>query len=125
LVGESQALSLVGGEFSKRIARGMRTGRFNDQAAALSRLMSGTSAVRQTTISYELAGPDGVAWADEDDSLGQRGVGFLMRQTSCIGGGTPEMSRNVVSDRVLGMPRERTGDRDIAFRDVPKGPSSK
>jgi hypothetical protein len=28
------------------------------------------------------------------------------------------MARNVISERVLGMPRERTLDRDVAFRDV-------
>ena len=30
------------------------------------------------------------------------GTDFLMRQVSCIGGGTTEMARNVVSERVLG-----------------------
>jgi hypothetical protein len=32
------------------------------------------------------------------------------------------MARNVISERVLGMPRERTMDKDVAFKDVPKGP---
>ena len=48
------------------------------------------------------------------------GNDFLMRQVACIGGGTTEMARNVISERVLGMPRERTLDRDVAFRDVPR-----
>ena len=33
------------------------------------------------------------------------------------------MARNNVSERVLGMPREMTADKNIPFRDVPKGPS--
>ena len=60
------------------------------------------------------------AWADEDGDLVDCGTDFLMRQVSCIGGGTTEMARNVISERVLGMPRERTLDRDVAFRDVPR-----
>jgi hypothetical protein len=43
-----------------------------------------------------------------------------MRQATAIGGGTTEMARNVISERVLGMPRERTPDRDTPFRDVPR-----
>jgi len=31
------------------------------------------------------------------------------------------MARNVISERVLGMPREAALDRDVAFRDVPRG----
>jgi hypothetical protein len=47
-----------------------------------------------------------------------------MRQSSCIAGGTTEMSRNAISERVLGMPRERALDRDVPFRDVPRGGQS-
>ena len=44
-----------------------------------------------------------------------------MRQGGTIGGGTTEMARNVISERVLAMPRERRLDKDVPFRDVPRG----
>ena len=31
-----------------------------------------------------------------------------------------EIQRNIVSERVLKMPRERTGDTDKPFKDVPR-----
>jgi alkylation response protein AidB-like acyl-CoA dehydrogenase len=127
LLGEVRALELVGGALTQRIAEGIRTGRMTDQAAAITRLYSGTASVRISTVAFELAGSRGVAWAEDEDedALGQAGVLYLMRQASCIGGGTTEMSRNVISERVLGMPRERSGDRDVPFRDVPRSAANR
>jgi alkylation response protein AidB-like acyl-CoA dehydrogenase len=95
----------------------------SDQASGLARLFGGITATRRTTIGFELAGGAGAAWADDDGLLAHLGNDFLMRQVACIGGGTTEMARNVISERVLGMPRERTLDRDVPFRDVPRSAS--
>ena len=121
LVGESEMLKTVGAELNKRVAEGMRTGTWSDQSAAIGRLFHGADAERLGTIAFELAGASGGAWTDDDGRLAERGMDFLMRQVGSIGGGTTEMARNVVSERVLGMPREQTLDRDVAFRDVPRG----
>jgi alkylation response protein AidB-like acyl-CoA dehydrogenase len=119
LIGEAHALGLVGSSLTNHVANQIRSGATTDQAAAITRLYGGTSAVRNSTISFELAGASAVAWSEEEED-GESGIGFLMRQAACIGGGTTELSRNVISERVLGMPRERTVDRDTPFRDVPR-----
>ena len=81
--------------------------------------------MRSGSILFEIVGASGGAWDDDDGPLAERGVDFLMRQVGSIGGGTTEMARNVISERVLGMPRERSAEKGIAFRDVPRGPSSR
>lgn len=124
LIGEARMLDVVNEQLQDRIGRGVAAGLVNDQAAAIPRLFKGVVSARTRTIALELAGMAGAAWTADDGPLRERGVDFLMRQAGSIGGGTTEMARNVISERVLGMPRERAVDRDVPFRQVPRGPSA-
>jgi alkylation response protein AidB-like acyl-CoA dehydrogenase len=125
LIGEAHALSLATRALSSRVGRAIATGKVTDQAAALTRVMGGDTRIRTSSIESELAGSAGVAWDADDTRSETYGTGFLTRQAATIAGGTTEMSRNVISERVLGMPRERTGDKDIPFRDVPRSPGGR
>ena len=90
---------------SERITAGMGTGVFPENSAAIARLMTAVVQQRSNTIALELAGPNAAATLP-DDPWAEEGFNFLERQTSGIGGGTTEMARNNISERVLGMPRE-------------------
>jgi alkylation response protein AidB-like acyl-CoA dehydrogenase len=123
MVGEAHMLEVVGDELLKRVSEVMVSGRRSDQVAAVGRLFKGDSVNRIATLAFEVAGADGGSWPQEATGP-MAAVNFLMRQGGSIGGGTTEMARNVIAERVLGMPRERTQDRDVPFRDVPRsGPS--
>ncbi len=125
LVGEARMLALVRSAMEQRLGEGMRSGGLSDQASAIGRLFSGVVTARMASITFELAGSIGGTWTADDGAVANGGADFLMRQASCIGGGTTEMARNVISERVLGMPREPSLDRNVAFRDVPRGPGSR
>ena len=122
LVGEYRMLEIAVRQLQARLGDGIATGKMSDQAAAVGRLFTGLSNVRRASIAFEVAGSAGGVWSDDNGAASELGIQYLMRHAATIGGGTTEMAANVIAERVLGMPRERTVDRDVAFRDVPRGP---
>jgi alkylation response protein AidB-like acyl-CoA dehydrogenase len=63
-----------------------------------------------------LTGSSGVI--EDDDNLIRYGERYLSRQTAALGGGTTEIARNIIGERVLGFPREHAADRGVPFKDV-------
>jgi alkylation response protein AidB-like acyl-CoA dehydrogenase len=125
LIGQAEALSIVHGQLVERVRTGLETGYFPGPAGSLVRLYAGTAAVERANIALEIAGDEAVVW--DGDADGRYGVGYVKRQASCLGGGSTEMARNIISERILGMPREYAADHDVAFREVRRNamPSSR
>ena len=120
LIGEARVLTVVGEHLNRRMATGLAAGKLDPQSPAIGRLFSGVASARRATIALDLAGAVGGAWRDDEESPG---IAFLVRQTGSIGGGTTEIARNVIAERVLRMPRELSPDLDAPFREVPRGRS--
>jgi len=119
LVAEAHALDVVQRGLVQRVSAGMGNGAMPGQAAAITKLFSATSGVRKTEIALLLAGVDGVTWPDDERTVGRdAGEPFLQRQALCLAGGSNEIQRNIIAERVLGMPREWAADRDIPYKDV-------
>lgn len=123
LIGEARTGALVQRALVESVTRGMATGRLPHHAAAMTRLFGGTANARLAAIATELYGDAGVVWSPDEETSAQVGLGYLIRQAACIGGGTTEMARNVIAERLLGLPREHRADAG-AFRDVPRGPQA-
>ncbi len=117
LLGEARVLTKVHQALVGRIGTAIRTGKLPPPAGSIPRLSGGLLGVRLAVISLELAGERAVAW-EEGDPAADLGVTYLGRQGSCLGGGSTEMARNIISERVLGMPREPAPDKDLPFREV-------
>jgi alkylation response protein AidB-like acyl-CoA dehydrogenase len=123
LLGEAHALAAARSALADRVTVGMRAGVFPENSAALARLIGGVVQVRTTNIALDLAGANAAATLP-DDPWAEEGFNYLERQVAEIGGGTTEMARNNIAEKVLKMPREVSHDKNLPFRDVPKGPPS-
>ena len=119
LLGEASVRSMVGSALVERITGGMATGALPGAAGSLMKLYGATNVIRRAEIGLELAGEDAVVWPTGSETTGARlGRHSLGRQGAALGGGSNEIQRNIISERLLGMPREAAADRDIAYRDV-------
>ena len=69
-----------------------------------------------TTIS----GPDAMLTGDDDGADGVVAEILVSTPAISIAGGTDEIQRNIISERILKMPKETRTDTDRPFRDVPR-----
>ena len=58
-----------------------------------------------TRFAIELAGPDGVTL--DDDATQRWALGYLRSRGTSVEGGTDEIQKSIIAERVLGLPRSR------------------
>jgi alkylation response protein AidB-like acyl-CoA dehydrogenase len=120
LAAEARVVDLVNDQLRTRIVQGMATGTMSPASGSILKLAAATTGMRRTEILLQIAGDAAATWpADSAEPARHIGESSLWRQALSLGGGSNEMQRNIISERVLGMPREYAADRDIPFRDVP------
>ncbi len=118
LIAEAYVAEQAREHANDRVGTGMRTGQFKGDWGSLLKLGLALDTLRRREIALTVAGADGVIWADDAPDGGTAGTRWLSARSISIAGGTNEMQRNIVSERLLGMPREPATDRDVPFRDV-------
>ena len=102
---QHRILELLNARVVSRISRGQ----IPDTEGSIMKLVLANLVSDSASLAVDLLGPDG---ALEDGDL-QRA--FLGSRAFHIGGGTDEVQRNVIAERILGLPREPRLDKDLPF----------
>jgi alkylation response protein AidB-like acyl-CoA dehydrogenase len=122
MIGRALVHRTVHGQLSEHVFHAVAGGSLPPTAGSIIRLSMAAVHDVETDIALAVAGSAAVV----QDSAGQLDIGtrYLGRQIASIGGGTTEMARNVIGERVLNFPREHAADRGVPFNQVRRNKSS-
>jgi alkylation response protein AidB-like acyl-CoA dehydrogenase len=127
----------IRGWTNQRVRSGLRVGRSPGPESSIGKVHQGDLNQRIQLLATDLLGPAAMAW-EADPSTNGRDVGrvdgqqtyaqslpyeiagMLRSRANTIEGGTTEVNKNIVAERVLGLPREPDPWRDAAWREVPR-----
>ena len=82
---------------------------------SLTKLAQGVHNRRLQEAAVHILGARGQAWTDADPEAAATARGFLRAQGNTIEGGTSNVLRNVIAERVLGLPKEPGPDRETPW----------
>ena len=106
----------VGEQLSGYVYNAVLDGALPPAAGSIIRAYMAQAHNVETDAANQIAGIAAVV--DDDPELLDIGTRYLGRQIANIGGGTAEMARDVIGERVLNFPREYAADRGVPFNQV-------
>jgi len=103
---------------NRRVRAGLKAGGPPGPASSVGKVHQGGLNQRIQELAVDLLGPAATAW--EGGELPYEVAGMLRSRANTIEGGTTEVNKNIVGERVLGLPREPDPWRAAPWREVPR-----
>ena len=120
---ESEVARLTGSRLRQKLAQGqpgpegaamkLTFARLNQELSGLELELLGEEGLRYSD--WTMVRPDHVDFTGRD-----AGYRYLRAKGNSIEGGTSEILRNIVAERVLGLPGEHRVDKDVPWKEIPR-----
>jgi alkylation response protein AidB-like acyl-CoA dehydrogenase len=113
----------IRGELMKYLGYRVRTavaqGKVPGPESSILKLMVSTHLGANGDLVLALCGAGGMLAASDAPDAGRWQMEFLGQWGARIGGGTDDIQRNTIGEKVLGLPPEPRVDKGVPFRDIP------
>jgi acyl-CoA dehydrogenase len=113
----TEVVRFLGMRARTALSRGSRPG----PEGSVAKLASGFLAQRIADLALDIMGPAGALSGADTAEGSYWQLRRLQAPSLRIAGGTDEVQRNILGERVLGLPREPRADADTPFRDLGRG----
>ena len=114
----------IRGWTNQRVRAGLKAGRPPGPESSIGKVHQGALNQRMQLLAVNLLGAGATAWpsdaGDYASSLPFEVKGMLRSRANTIEGGTTEVNKNILGERVLGLPREPDPWLASPWRDVPR-----
>ena len=121
----------IRGWTNQRVRAGLKAGRAPGPESSIGKVHQGSLNQRIQLLATDLLGSGALAWDAKDasgDDVAERYAmdlprevkGMLRSRANTIEGGTTEVNKNIVGERVLGLPRESDPWSGSPWREVPR-----
>ncbi len=111
---EDRLVSFTNQRATARRRRGQPLG----PEGSVSKLFFSEHTQRVQSLALDLEGPLGQAWSEDDRWAQGTAWSFLRVRSKTIAGGTSEIQRNILGERILGLPKDSEVDRDVPWSQV-------
>lgn len=86
---------------------------------SIGKLVAGATMQDLAIFALDLQGESGVLWNEDSPQQGRFQAMLMRSPATRIEGGSDEILRNIIGERVLGLPGDIRVDKDVPFKDIP------
>jgi alkylation response protein AidB-like acyl-CoA dehydrogenase len=121
IAGRALVYRMVHAQLINHVYHGVNDGSLPPAAGSIIRISHAVNTQLEMDTALAIAGSAAVV--DGAEGLLRVGERYLSRQSASLGGGTTEIARNIIAERILGLPREYAADRGVPFKEVKRNRS--